>query len=63
MISMGKPRTENSLNMLFLLIFVSITLASATANNVSSKPDNKVSTFFFGVTVKLERKKKRKKNE
>jgi len=35
--------------MLFLVIFVLITLASATANNVSSKPsDNKVSMCYGG---------------
>jgi len=35
--------------MLFLVIFVLITLASATANNVSSKPsDNKVSMCYAG---------------
>ena len=49
-ISKGKPRIESSLIMLFLLIFVLITLASASANNVSSKPcDNKVSSSIYGV--------------
>jgi hypothetical protein len=51
--------------MLFVLIFAITTLASATANNVSSKPrDNKVSTYLSGVSVKVKRKKKKKeKNE
>ena len=48
---MGKPRMKNLPIMLFLLSFVLITLALATANNVSSNPrDNKVSSFFFGVS-------------
>ena len=50
---MGKPRIENLPIMLFLLSFVLITLALATANNVSSNPcDNKVSSFLFGVKKK-----------
>ena len=43
---MGKSRMENSLIMFGVLFFALITLGSATANNVSSKPrDNKVSSL------------------
>ena len=45
-----RPRIETSLIMLFVMNCVLITLASATANNVSSKPtDNKVSSSLYCV--------------
>ena len=45
--------------MLFILNCVLITLASATANNVSSKPsDNKVSSSFIVFELKYWEKKK-----
>ena len=55
---------ESSLIMLLVLTFVLITLASATSNNVSSKPiDNNVSSSLYFVWVKVKRKNKKEKNE
>ena len=55
---------ESAPIMLFAPIFVLITLASGTTNNVSSKPsDNKVSSSLYGLQGGEKKEKKEKNNE